>query len=156
MQGGSLEAVRFERFITLLEGIRKNIGRMKENAVPSFGIKSVHIMWLYRLSMHDEGLTAAELAAASTVDRSLVSREISALKKNGYIDTVDTGSKRGYKARWCLTEKGREVAEKIQELALRIQEKAGEGIEPEKLASFYETLELLHANFARLVASEEM
>ena len=151
-----MEAVRFERFITLIEGIRKSIGRLKDEVIPSFGIKNVHVMWLYRLSMHDEGLTSAELAAASTVDRSLVSREISSLKKNGYIEALGATGKRGYKARWTLTEKGRQVAGKIRELALIMQEKAGEGIEPEALVSFYDTLEKIHSNFLGLTASEDI
>ena len=129
---------------------------MKDDAVPSFGIKSVHVMWLCRLRLHEEGLTAAELAAATTVDRSLVSREISALKKNGYIESKDAGSKRGYKARWSLTEKGRAAADGISELALRIQGRVSEGIDPEELASFYVTLEKLHENFMRLAASEDV
>ena len=152
----SLEPVRFERFLTLVEGIRKSIGRLKDDAVPSFGIKSVHAMWLYRLRLHEEGLTSAELAAVSTVDRSLVSREISSLKKNGYIECPDAGTKRGYKARWRLTEKGRAAADGIYELAMRIQEKVGEGIDPAELASFYVTLEKLYSNFTRLAASEDI
>ena len=151
-----METVRFEKFVTLVEGIRKSISRLKDEAVPSFGIKSVHVMWLYRLRLHEEGLTAAELAAATTVDRSLVSREISSLKKNGYIESRDSGSKRGYKARWCLTERGRAVADGIRALAIRIQDKASEGIDPAELAAFYETFEKLHANFLRLAASEDI
>ena len=154
--GYLLKPVRFEKFVTLVEGIRKSISRLKDEAVPSFGIKSVHVMWLYRLLSHEEGLTAAELAVATTVDRSLVSREISALKKNGYIESHDSGSKRGYKARWCLTERGRAAANGIRELAIRIQEKASEGIDPEELASFYKTFEKIHANFLRLAASEDI
>ena len=149
-----LEPVRFEKFMILVEGIRKSIGRLKDDAVPSFGIKSVHVMWMYRLLDHEEGLTAAELAAAATVDRSLVSREISALQKNGYIESRGAGNKRGYKARWYLTERGREAAYGIRELALRIQDRVSEGIDPAELAAFYATFEKLHANLQRLAASE--
>ena len=83
----SLENVRFEKFTLLIDGIHKSISKLKIDTAPYLGVKSVHVFWVYELSLHPEGLTAAEIAAVRMVDRSLISREIAALKKES--DSVD-------------------------------------------------------------------
>ena len=100
--------------------------------------------------LHPEGLTAAEIAAVSMVDRSLVSREIETLKERGYVKTEKAGSKRGYNVRFILTESGRSLAERIKIEAMRIQNKANANISEEELISFYSTLEKLYGNFVLL------
>ena len=75
-----METVRFEKFTLLIDGIHKSINKIKFDTAPYLGVKSVHVFWIYELSFHSEGLTAAEIAAVSMVDRSLISREIAALK----------------------------------------------------------------------------
>ena len=149
-----MEAVRFEKFTLLIDGIHKSINRIKIDTAPYLGVKSVHVFWIYQLSLHPEGLTAAEIAAVSMVDRSLVSREIAALEKGGYVAREETGKKRGYNARITLTERGKELAARITEEAMGVQSKVDEGISEEELASFYQTLEKLYANFAALSAPE--
>ena len=145
-----MEAVRFEKFTLLIDGIHKSINRIKFDTAPYLGVKSVHVFWIYQLSLHPEGLTAAEIAAVSMVDRSLVSREIAALEKGGYVAREETGKKRGYNARITLTEKGVELAERITEEAMSVQSRVGEGITASELAAFYVTLEKLYANFVAL------
>ena len=150
-----MEAIRFERFISLIEGIHKSIGKIKFDTAPYLGIKSVHVFWIYELSLHPDGLTAAEIAAVSMVDRSLVSREIAALKKDGYVASEDTGKKRNYNARITLTEKGKDLAEKITEEATRVQSMVDIGITEEELESFYSTLEKLYLNFASVTSGDK-
>ncbi len=150
-----MESVRFEKFTLLIDGIHKSIGKIKFDTAPYLGIKSVHVFWIYELSLHPDGLTAAEIAAVSMVDRSLVSREIAALKKDGYVASEDTGKKRNYNARITLTDKGRELAAKIVAEATRVQSQVGEGITEEELGGFYSTLEKLYANFAALTQGKK-
>ena len=146
----NVEAVRFEKFTLLIDGIHKSVNKLKFDTAPYLGVKSVHVFWVYELSLHPEGLTAAEIAAVSMVDRSLISREIAALKKDGYVECEDTGKKRSYNARITLTEKGRDLAEKITEEAMRVQSMVDVGITCEELVSFYSTLEKLYSNFVSL------
>ena len=150
-----MESVRFEKFTLLIHGIHKCINKIKFDMAPDLGVKSVHVFWVYELLLHPEGLSATEIAAASMVDRSLVSREIETLKKSGYVTSEDTGKKRGYNARITLTEKGKELAEKIKLEALRVQGLADAGITEDELVSFYSTLEKLYSNFAGLTADEK-
>lgn len=139
-----MEEIRFERFTLLIEGIHKSINKLKMMNVSDLGIKSVHVFWLYQLSRHPEGMSAAELAIASMIDRSLVSREIKALKGDGYI-SLSKGR------RYVLTESGMELAERISEIVKRIQSEADVGITPSELESFYNTLIKLNDNFDKII-----
>lgn len=150
-----MESVRFEKFTLLIDGIHKSINKIKFDTAPFLGVKSVHVFWLYELAMHPEGLTAAEIAAVSMIDRSLVSREIAALKRGGYVECEETGSKRNYNARITLTEDGKQLAEKITREAIEVQSKVDAGITDEELESFYLTLEKLYKNFASISSHKE-
>ena len=150
-----MESVRFEKFTLLSDGIHKSINRIKFDTAPYLGVKSVHVFWIYELSLHPEGLTAAEIAAVSMVDRSLVSREIAALKKGGYVESEDSGKKRSYNSRITLTQKGKVLAQKITAEALTVQSKVDEGISDEELESFYTTLEKLYNGFVSLSGAEK-
>ena len=150
-----MESVRFEKFTLLIDGIHKSINKIKFDTAPYLGVKSVHVFWVYQLSLHPEGLTAQEIAAVSMVDKSLISREIAALKKDGYVECEDTGKKRNYNARITLTDKGRELAQKITKEAIYVQSAVDVGISDEELMSFYATLEKLYANFSSLTSGEK-
>lgn len=149
-----MESVRFEKFTLLIDGIHKSISKIKFDTAPYLGVKSVHVFWIYELQLHPEGMTAAEIAAASMVDRSLVSREIAALKKGGYVECEPSGRKRGYNTRITLTEKGRELAKRITSEAIAVQSRVDSGITEDELESFYSTLEKLYANFSALSSGE--
>lgn len=139
-----MDRPRYERFILLIEGIQKSIRKIKLAEAPRLGIKGVHIFWLERLRACPEGLTAAELATASMVDRSLISREIEDLQKGGYVRMLDDGR------RYVLTEDGQRLSEEIAKKAIAVQSAVDEGIDEQELASFYRTLDKLSANFTKL------
>ena len=149
-----MEAVRFEKFILLICGIHKHISRLKTVFAPELGIKTVHVLWFYELMMHLEGLTAAELASVSMVDRALISRELEELKRQGYI-TAEDGEGRNYSVPLRLTEKGYGVAERILQTVTELQEKLDEGIDVCELVPFYQTLEKLYSNFEKLSPPEK-
>lgn len=143
-----MEAVRFEKFTLLIDGIHKSISKLKNKRVPTLGIKSVHVLWLYQLMHHPEGLTAAQIAAAGMVDRSLVSREIEALMSDGYITRMKS-------RRYTLTESGAALALTIEDMVKGVQDDADEGITEEELLLFYAVLEKLHANFTRMTEKKK-
>lgn len=147
-----MESLRFKKFTLLIDGIHKCIDKMKADTMTGFGMKGVHVFWLYQLYNSEEGMTSAELAAANMVDRSLVSREIDFLKKGGYIEIegAKDGKRRSYNSRITLTESGRELARRITGEIAKVQFFADEGISEEELMSFYSTLEKLHDNFMKM------
>lgn len=143
-----MEAIRFEKFSLLIDGIHKCINKLKVGRVPELGIKSVHVFWMYQLKNHPEGMTASKIAAASMIDRSLVSREIEPLREAGYV-TLKSSSRR-----YILTELGMELAERITDIVLEIQQEVDSGITEQELVSFYATLEKLHDNFVNITAGK--
>lgn len=153
----SMQTVRFYRFVLLIDGVHKCIQKLRIDTAPYFGVKSVHIFWVFELFWHPEGLTAAELASRSMISRSLVSREIDELHKDGYIEVHETarGKRKNYNSPITLTEKGKELAAKIMEEGLKVQNAASTDIAPEELSNFYTTLEKLHRNLCAVAAERE-
>ena len=146
---------RFEKFVLLIDAAHKGISRVKQDIVADTSAKSVHTMWLYKLLKHKDGLTASELAAASMIDRSLISRELTSLAADGYITIDSQGKKRSYNSRIKLTEEGRVVAERIARIAYQAQQAIGDGVSDEDLITFYSTLEKLCSNFEKLENAEK-
>jgi DNA-binding MarR family transcriptional regulator len=140
----NMKDFRFLQFTHMLDEMQKTIKRIHLAYAPLFGVKSVHIFWLYELLGHPDGLTAAELAARRGVDRSLISREIADLKHEGLVEAK--GGVRGYNARLVLTDKGRDAATHIRELAYAVQCLTDEGITEEELHQFYAVVEKLKRN----------
>ena len=91
-----MESERFASFYLLISGIYKEIQRIESHRIKEMELKSVHVLWLYLLQKHPEGLSAAELARRGDIDRSLVSREIGMLVKRGYLTASSSGCKRKY------------------------------------------------------------
>lgn len=145
-------AERFYLFTLLIDGIHKCIHKIKIDVAPEFGVKSVHIFWIYELRSHPEGLTAAELAAKSMISRSLVSRELEMLLQEGYVQMPETGrgKRKNYNARITLTEKGEQLALSIAAAGCEVQGKVADAISKEELAAFYTTLQKIYANLRRV------
>ena len=145
-----MERERFFQFTRMIDGVHKNILKLRLDNAPTFGVKGVHVFWVYELLKHPEGMSATELAASSQIDRSLISREIAALKKQGYIQAEETAGKRSYNTKLTLTESGKDAAERISALGLDIQNRVSGMIDEKELAIFYATLEKLYTNLEEL------
>lgn len=137
---------RFETFVLSIDSIHKCINKIKQDIISDASVKSVHTLWLYLLLNSKEGLTSAELAAKSGIDRSLVSREIKSLLDEGYIVRKDGGAKRGYNIRYILTEKGETLAKNIAEAASMAQTIGGKDVSGEELEIFYKVLDKIRVN----------
>lgn len=151
-----MEDIRFEKFALLIDGVQKCIQKFKNSIAPELGIKSVHVLWIYELFVHPEGLTSAELAVRSNIDPSLISRELASLKRRGYITKETTPGKRTYNARITLTDEGKALAESIYQKALNVQNCANEGVSKKELATFYTVLEKLRDNLDNLMKEIEI
>lgn len=145
-----LEQGRFEEFSALISCIHGNIQKLKARYTTQFGLKAVHVFWLYLLREHPEGMSGSELAAAGQSDRSLVSREINTLFDKGIIYTRDNGEKRRYGWKLMLTDKGRGIADIISAVVTDIQNTVSWDISEEDLITFYRTLRTLADRFGEL------
>ena len=148
---------RFHRFSLLIDGVHKYIQKIRIDTAPDLGIKSVHIFWIYELYSHPEGLTCAELATKSMISRSLISREIDALHKDGYIAIQETarGKRKNYNSHITLTEKGNHLAAHIVAEGMKVQNRVNQGISEEELAAFYVTLNKLYQNLREAAKERE-
>ena len=146
-----MEDIRFEKFALLIDGAQKNIQKFKSYIAQELGVKSVHVLWIYELYIHPDGLTSAELAVRSNIDPSLISRELANLKRRGYITKETTPGKRTYNARITLTDEGNTLAKKIYQISLNTQHQVSTGISSKDLATFYTVLEKLHSNLNELM-----
>ncbi len=141
-----MENERFERFSVLIGSIYKDLQRIKTSETQKMGLKSVHVMWLYLLKKHPQGLSASELAKRSNTDRSLVSREIGELIKTGMLTSPVIDGKRCYNRKIRLTDAGCKVAEHIEKISLQVQHFIDRGIEQADLENLYKTLNTLSKN----------
>jgi len=145
-----MEIERFEQFSALIAGIYRDIQKLKTKWTEPLGMKSVHIFWVYLLKNHPEGLTASELSRHSQSNRSLVSREIQELIDLGYVQTEKKSQHRRYGQKLTLTPRGQEVAQRISEASLQIQNTVNAGIPEADLIVLYRTLNILMENFHHL------
>ena len=141
---------RFTKFKRNIDGIHKCLQKLRLDLGSAEGVKGVHVFWLHDMLNHPEGQSAAEIAANNNIDKSLVSREITELEKEGYICSADNGAKRGYNKKYHLTEKGIATAKKLGAAALELQEKASADISKEHLEIFYDSLEKIYTALAAL------
>ncbi|MBQ6892596.1 MAG: hypothetical protein IJN48_00170 [Clostridia bacterium] len=141
-----MEQERVMHFTHLIDGIHKRIQKIRTDNAATFGVKGVHVFWVYELLSHPEGLSAAELAASSQIDRSLISREISALESIGYVSAEKQGGKRNYNSKIVLTESGIKAAKEMRNIALDFQSIADQDISANDLEIFYSVLEKINYN----------
>ena len=144
-----MNPTRFIHFTQMVDTTQKCIKRLELTFAPQFGVKGVHIFWLYELQQHPEGLTATELAHRRMVDRSLISREMDDLKRKGLVEAKTEGGK-NYNARLVLTTKGRAIARKIENAALSIQNQASADVTEDELMTFYATFEKIRGRLIGL------
>lgn len=138
---------RFAQFILAVDRLQKCVQELEMYYAPEFGVKGVHILWVDMLLSYPEGLTASELAAKCSINRSLVSREIGYLREQGYVSAVNG---RGYNQPITLTEKGKRAAQGISERIKEIQGAVDTGVTREELATFYRVMFALCQNFEAL------
>ena len=151
-----LEQERFEEFSSLISSVHGNIQKLKARYTTQFGLKAVHVLWLYLLRTHPEGMSASELAAAAQSNRSLVSREIVELFDKGIIVAQGNGGKRRYGWKLMLTDRGRQLADIITAIAADIQKTVSRDISEEDLITFYRTLQILDNGFGKLNQSNNI
>lgn len=143
----------FIRFSLATDTILKNIQKYKNEQLSAYGLRSMHLMFLYRLDKAEDGMTPGELAQSCSVDKAFISRITTELKNLGYVDYSAERPSFGrlrYKKRLSLTEAGRHVMEAVNTKVCEAVDKISEGISPEQLETFYTVLALMDSNLLAL------
>ena len=144
----------FEVFYADVAGIYREIQRIRSAFSERLGIKSVQVFWIYLLKEHPEGMIASELAAASETNRSLVSRELGDLLDQKLVCYEKSEGKNQYARKLLLTAKGKEMAKRIDKIAMNIQMEVSKDISVKDMTTFYSVLSSLNTSFSGLKEEE--
>ena len=134
---------RFDAFVTGITVCYKYIQRIKSAEVTDMGLKGAHVMCMFYLKQHPEGLTASQLCALCAEDKAAVSRTVSFLKNEGYV--CSEGPK-NYRAVLRLTPAGQAVAGQFDDLIADWVTSGGSGLTDQERTDFYRGLSLIANN----------
>lgn len=134
---------RFDDFVTGITVCYKYLQRIKSVAVNEMGLKGSHVMCIFYLKQHPEGLTASQLCALCAEDKAAISRTLSSLREQGFISPAGA---RNYRTPLTLTEAGRALADRFDSLIAQWVAIGGEGLTEEERRNFYHSLRLIAGN----------
>ena len=143
---------RFETFTVLMNRINRNIRRIKNQEMVEYDLRSVHISCLYYLYRKEE-MTATELCEHCEEDKATISRALVYLEEKGFLTCRSQSAKR-YRSPLCLTEKGREVGQKIAEKIQAVLDQISLGLTEEERVAFYRSLTFISDSLETFVKTE--
>lgn len=163
-----MKGERFYDFVVGIHSLDKYIKKVENSEANRNGVKGVHAFMIYSLADAPGGLTASEMAKKNGNDRSLISREIDKLCKEGIVSYLVSNPKtknydakivltekgRKYNAKIVLTEKGKEIAKNFSKTGIAAQDKVRGNISMEELAIFYSVLERMTSNVNEKTSKE--
>lgn len=131
---------RFETFVTAINQIYRSIQKLKSSEMASLGLKGTHVMCLFHLQQHEDGLTSAQLAQFCGEDKAAVSRALSDLEERGLTMVKSAPGQRRYRAPILLTEIGQEAARQMDAKIIGAVELGAQGYSEEERTIFYHVL----------------
>lgn len=131
---------RFEEFQASIQQIHTELQRLKAAGMQEFGLQASHVICLYELERHEEGMTATELAKACNINKAAISRSIRTLKEKEYVDVSSSLAGKPYRTKMNLTEKGRYVARQMNNKILSIIQVMDEEVGTDELDHLYTML----------------
>lgn len=146
---------RFEAFTGAILELSRDVQKLKELEMQSFGLRGSHAMCLYYLGKFSDGLTVTELAAACREDKAAVSRCIAQLTQRGLVEGNYPSDKRSYRTKLSLTEEGREMVQTIGRKIDSALTSGGMGLTEEQRQSLYQTLNIIAKNLTSYISARE-
>ena len=147
-----MEQDRFDEFYYHASCALKSIQKLKTKAMLPIGLASAHTMCLRHLYAAPDGLTRTRLVHLCDIDKAQVSRIINELCARGYvIETEDESI--NYKKRLKLTPMGKDIAEEINILVIKVNTYVSKDFTEEEIATFYRVFDVI---CERLKESEEI
>lgn len=134
---------RFEQFTTTITQIYKNLQKVKMQEVADLELRGTHVMCLFQLNRHPEGLTVTQLSNLCGEDKAATSRTVSDLIKKGL---VTNEQEKKYRVPIRLTAKGENIANQIDKQATQAVEAVGQGLTDEEREIFYKSLTIISEN----------
>ena len=139
---------RYERFTAAVFSILRSIRKIERDEMERYGLNGAVVQY-YRVSLAERLMPAAELSELCDKDKAAVSRAVAELAREGLVcRAAEEG--RAYRAPICLTEKGRELAERLIGRATLAVALAGESISAEERQVLYPALSRIAARLEQL------
>ncbi|MDE5943375.1 MAG: MarR family winged helix-turn-helix transcriptional regulator [Clostridia bacterium] len=139
----------FETFTVTILKINKLVQKIKQREMREYGLQCIHVMCIYYLEQHKDGLTASELMRLTYEDKAAISRALKVLKQKGYIEY----DPKTYNAPIFLTAEGGRVAEEIDEKAEKAVRGGSADMSEEERAFFYKCLQTIAGNLKKYYES---
>lgn len=137
---------RYSKFTTLISNINRAINHIKSEEMQQFGLKSFHVSCVYYIYKFSEGLTASELCSLCEEDKGAISRSIDFLVSKGFVTYQSDDNKKKYRAKLFLTDKGREVAERVNAITENAVDIGSKGLTDKERETLYKCLEIISDN----------
>ena len=135
---------RFETFTVLINRISRNIRKIKIQEMADYDLRSAHVSCLYYLYISN-GATATELCERCEEDKATISRALDHLETIGYI-TCETQNGKRYKSPLRLTERGRDVGQKIADRIAQVLDAVSADLSDGERREFYRCLSVISDN----------
>ena len=146
---------RFETFVTAIAQINRSLQKLKASNMADFGLKGTHVMCLYQLQQHEEGLTSAQLVQLCDEDKAAISRCISELLEQGLVQNPEHSEKR-YRKPITLTDAGRKITDAMDQKIIDAVITAAQGYTQEERATFYHVLLQVADNLQNACNTQEV
>lgn len=140
---------RFESFGGIVLEVNRCIQKMKDIEMKEFGLKGGHMMMLYHLGQHENGLTATQLTKLCRSDKAAISRSMKELIAKGVISCDSPEDKRSYRSLIALTPEGRRIVDKLNSDISSLLFDGSEGVTDEEREILYTTLYQIKKNLDR-------
>lgn len=145
---------RFETFATTIATINRYVQKIKSMEMKTLGLKGTHVMCLYSLGKHSEGLTATQLCRLCGEDKAAISRTITELTEKDFVRSEASREKRAYRSRISLTEKGKYSMTYINDRVNHALDVVGNGLSDDQRKTFYYALDLISNNLKIYIETE--
>ena len=140
---------RFEKFTFAITELSRYWHKIASDQMAPYGLKGPHAVYLVTMHRHPEGITAARLCELCDKNKADVSRAMNALEKQGMICRKAEGAN-FYRALLTLTDKGKEAALRVRQIAEKAVSLGGAGLSDEQREDFYRSLETIASNLKQL------
>lgn len=140
---------RFEQFSTVISGINRYIQKIERDEMIKYGYKGSYAQYLVALIKYEDGVTMAKLCEICDKDKAAVSRVVGELIEKELVEKKQEESKK-YKAKICLTDKGRQASEYVIDKAKKAVNEVGRELSIEERKLLYTSLEKIAFNLKRI------
>ena len=134
-----MDSKRFDVFMLALTKSQKSMAGIVKEVMREDNIKHIEVLCLKSIAFIKDGISASELCRMCFYDKAIISRTLNSLKERGFIcvNPEDANKSRG--RRYLLTQKGREICDKMSDFMNTIGEELTKNIPEEEVDVFFRT-----------------